>query len=352
MSQRDAAPDPPDELAAAPTATDEETIDVEEADDEQDLSQELSSLVGEIPWTDQPTEPLVIAFAGGKGGAGRSLLAANVGLLLSRLGREVVVADLDPGGSNLHTYLGLEPILPTPGSLLRQPGPPRIERLSGTHLSLCRPPRPMGTGADDPLRAEALQAALDTASDVVILDLGAQADPLTLDTYLAADAGIVVVLPEPVAVERSYAFLRAALYRRLMHGDDEPAVVARALLAADQVGQLDTPADLVDALEGVHPNAAAAIRARVMAFNPKILINKCRARADRDMGAGMVSAVGRRLGINAEDLGGVEYDDAAWEATRRRRPLLLEYPGSTLGNDVERMARRLLALVGARELRG
>ncbi len=335
-----------------PAGTEDETIDVEDADASVDSTVDLPSLAGEIPWTDTSSEPLVIAFAGGKGGAGRSLLAANVGLLLSRLGRCVVVADLDPGGSNLHTYLGLEPLLPTPGSLLRQPGPPLIEKLSGTNLSLCRPPRPMGTGADDPLRAEALQAALAQRADVVILDLGAQADPLTLDSYLAADAGIVVVLPEPVAVERSYAFLRAALYRRLMHGDDEPAVVARALLAADQVGQLDTPADLVAALNGVHPNAAAAIRARVMAFNPKILINKCRSRSDRDMAAGVVSAVGRRLGINAEDLGGVEYDDAAWEATRRRRPLLLEYPGSTLGADVERMARRLLATVGAREQRG
>ena len=341
----------PTPAPASPDTPAEDTVDLEDVDaGEFETQDEVASLVGEIPWNEEIVDPIRIAFAGGKGGAGRSLLAANVGLFLARLGREVVVADLDPGGSNLHTYLGLEPLLPTPGASLRAPGTPRVEPLSGTTLRLCRPPRLMGTGADDPLRAAALETALDLGADVVILDLGAQADPLTLDTYLAADAGVVVVLPEPVAVERSYAFLRAALYRRLLHGDDEPAVVARALLLADQVGQLDTPADLVQALLGVHPNAAEAIRARVMAFTPKILINKCRSRADREMGGGLISALRRRLGINGEDLGGVDYDDAAWEASRRRRPVVLEYPGSTLGHGIERLSRRLLSL-GTRELR-
>ena len=280
-----------------------ETIDVEEEDDGDD--EVPIALLGELPW--EPSGPLRVVFAGGKGGTGRSFIAANLGLYLSRLGREVVVADLDPSGSNLHTFLGMEPLLPSPGALLRAPGPPRIEQVGSTRLRLCRPPWPMGAG-DDPLRAEALEAALSQGADVVILDLGTQADALTLDTFLSADAGIVVVLPEPVAIERAYAFLRSALYRRLLHGTDEPAIVARALLAADQVGQLDTPADLVSALTGVHADAADAVRARVLSFTPRMLINMCRSRADREMAPGLVSALRRRWGIGAIPLGGVEYD--------------------------------------------
>src|SRR5437879_2415792 len=45
-------------------------------------------------------------LAGGKGGVGRSLLAANLGIQLARSGRRVVLVDLDLQGSNLHTYLG------------------------------------------------------------------------------------------------------------------------------------------------------------------------------------------------------------------------------------------------------
>jgi len=263
-----------------------------------------------------------------------------------------VLADLDPGGSNLHTYLGLEPLLPTAGAPLRAPGPPRVDPVPGMSLRLCRPPRPMGTGADDPLRAEALEAARDLGADVVVLDLGAQADPLTLDAYLEADAGVVVLLPEPVGVERAYAFLRAALYRRLLHGDDGPSVVARAVLAADHVGQLATPGALVAALSGAHPDAAEAIRARIMAFSPKLLVNKCRSRDDAGLVDGIASAVRRRWGINPEPMGGMLNDDAAWHSARKRRPLMLEYPGCALGQSIEKMARRLLASASHRDLRG
>src|SRR5258706_11550736 len=48
------------------------------------------------------------ALAGGKGGVGRSLLAANLGVQLARAGRRVVLIDLDLQGSNLHVFLGYQ----------------------------------------------------------------------------------------------------------------------------------------------------------------------------------------------------------------------------------------------------
>jgi flagellar biosynthesis protein FlhG len=329
----------------APEASPEESIDLEEAFDDPEAgarSDEVPSLAGEILWQDEPGEKIVVVFAGGKGGTGRSLLAANLGVFVSRLGREVVVADLDPAGANLHTYLGLEPLLPTPGSMLRPPGPPRVDRVPGMSLRLCRPPRAIEPG-DDALRAETAEMAKSLEADVLIMDLGLQADPLTLDAFLGADAAVLALVPEPAGVERAYAFVRAALFRRLLEGDDDPAVVARAVLAADHVGQLASPAHLVEALSGAHPDAAEAIRARVLAFSPYLLVNKCRTRADVEMVDGMVSALRRRWGITAEPLAAIEYDDAAWTSTRQRRPFMLEYPGSNLAQGIERMARRLLA---------
>lgn len=345
----------PGDDGSEPEPTPEDTIDVEEAEpgdeDPEAVAGEVSSLAGEILWHDEPGEKIVIVFAGGKGGAGRSLLVANLGVFVSRLGREVIVADLDPAGANLHTYLGLEPILPTPGSMLRPPGPPRVDRVPGMSLRLCRPPRSIEPG-DDALRAETLTMAQSLEADVLIMDLGLQADPLTLDAFLSAHAAVLALVPEPAGVERAYAFVRAALFRRLLHGDDDPAVVARAVLAADHVGQLNSPTHLVAALSGAHPDAAEAIRARVLSFSPHILVNKCRTRADMEMVDGMVSALRRRWGINAEPLAAIEYDDAAWTSTRQRRPFMLEYPGSNLAQGIERMARRLLASTVRRESRG
>ena len=47
-------------------------------------------------------------IGGGKGGSGKSFIAANLGVLFAKQGKKVVVIDLDLGGSNLHTFLSLK----------------------------------------------------------------------------------------------------------------------------------------------------------------------------------------------------------------------------------------------------
>jgi len=50
----------------------------------------------------------VIAIASGKGGTGKTTLAASVGAALALLGRKVVIVDADLGMADLGLYLGLE----------------------------------------------------------------------------------------------------------------------------------------------------------------------------------------------------------------------------------------------------
>ena len=51
--------------------------------------------------------PRVVAVASGKGGAGKSLLAANVGIFLATLGKRVVIVDAALGTPNLHVFAGV-----------------------------------------------------------------------------------------------------------------------------------------------------------------------------------------------------------------------------------------------------
>ena len=48
----------------------------------------------------------IIAIGGAKGGIGKSMFAANLGVYLSNMGYETAIVDLDLGGANLHLYLG------------------------------------------------------------------------------------------------------------------------------------------------------------------------------------------------------------------------------------------------------
>src|SRR3954469_10609419 len=49
-----------------------------------------------------------IAVAGGRGGVGKSVLAANLGVYVAQLGRSVLLIDADPAGAALHTVLGID----------------------------------------------------------------------------------------------------------------------------------------------------------------------------------------------------------------------------------------------------
>ena len=49
----------------------------------------------------------VWAIGGGKGGIGKTLLTSNMAVYLSWLNKKVVVIDMDLGGANLHTSLGV-----------------------------------------------------------------------------------------------------------------------------------------------------------------------------------------------------------------------------------------------------
>jgi len=47
------------------------------------------------------------AIGGGKGGVGKTMLAANIAVGLAKFGKSVIVVDTDLGGANLHSYLGV-----------------------------------------------------------------------------------------------------------------------------------------------------------------------------------------------------------------------------------------------------
>src|SRR4030042_2587121 len=61
----------------------------------------------------------VIPIASGKGGVGKSLLAANLAGALGQAGQSVVCADLDLGASNLHLMLGISHVKKGVGTFVK-----------------------------------------------------------------------------------------------------------------------------------------------------------------------------------------------------------------------------------------
>ena len=161
----------------------------------------------------------IVAVGGGKGGIGKSLVSANLGIALARAGHRVTLVDVDLGGANLHTCLGINQPQGTLSDVVTKGT--RIESLAAPtgieNLTLV-------SGAMDALdaanpraqaRARLVEQLQTLDADYLLLDLGAGTSLHTIDFFLLADHGVLVLLPEPTSVENAYRFLKAALFRRL-----------------------------------------------------------------------------------------------------------------------------------------
>ena len=291
----------------------------------------------------------IVAVGGGKGGIGKSLVSANLGIALARAGHRVVLADVDLGGANLHTCLGMSQPQATLSDVITRGT--RIESLAvPTGIDNLR----LISGAMDALDAANPKAqararlvaelqSLDT--DYLVLDLGAGTSLHTIDFFLLADHGVLVLLPEPTSVENAYRFLKAALFRRLQQTAQALGVAQLAEVALGSQGSaMRTPAEVVKAVAEQSPDAAAQLERSLRDFRVKLVVNQVRSPADQGVGRAVVAAWKKFFGLDMDYLGAIAYDDAAWQTVRRRKPLLLDAAGSSAAANLVTVAEALVSL--------
>jgi flagellar biosynthesis protein FlhG len=294
-------------------------------------------------------EARVLSIGGGKGGVGKTFVAANLAVALSRLRQRVVAVDCDLEGANLHTSLGVR----TPstsladfvaqreddlGKLMVDTRTPGLQLIAGTHAHL-------GDAQPNHLRRVRLMRALRRLdADFVIVDLGAGTHSSVLDYFLVGGEGLIVLQPEPTSVENAYTFLRAAFYRRMrlaMVGHGVRKLVTEAMDQRNERG-IRNPVDLLREIESIDPEEGARFVETMRAFRPRIVVNGVRTAEDVKLGFAVGSVCRKYFGIDAEYLGYVNHDDAARRSVAARRPVVEGEAGSDAAIYLQRIARKLL----------
>jgi flagellar biosynthesis protein FlhG len=165
--------------------------------------------------------PLSIwAIAGGKGGTGKTFLSANLAVALSAQAGGIVAIDADLGGPNLHTLLGAGENCGDLGDFVGN----KVARLEDVALPTSFPGLRLIRGSDNALflanlnhyrKLKLIRQIKRLPAKGVIIDLGTGSAYNTLDLFMTASPGILVVTPEPTAVENAYLFLKSCALRIL-----------------------------------------------------------------------------------------------------------------------------------------
>jgi flagellar biosynthesis protein FlhG len=290
-----------------------------------------------------------IAISGAKGGAGKTVIACNLAIYMSTLGRTTLVVDADRSGAHLHTLLGVPPRLPAQGKLPAASRPLEIEATEVPGLFFLQGGVADGHAGQtlSRTRRELFEALATVDCDYLVLDLGAGIDTELLDVYLAADLALYVTIPEPPAVEGTYRFVRALYLRALANLAASPRDRGGLFALADELGGLPVPRELAAALEADEHPLAGAASDLLVTQEVHFVVNQSRVRTDLELGESMRSAAWQRLGVSLHYLGYIDYDDNVWACVREQKPLLVKAPGTKASKSLEKLARRLLALDSA-----
>ena len=294
----------------------------------------------------------VISIGGGKGGIGKSLIPANLGIELARRGKKVVLVDADLGGANLHTTLGLEVPRRTLSDFIER----KVSRIDEVVTPTGIANLGLVSGALDHLDAanpkhaqkmRFLRHVQQLDVDYVILDLGAGTHSNVLDFFLVSDHGVLVLVPEPTAVENAYRFVKAAFWRRMRNVAQVFGYegLLRTLMSQ---GTFRSPVELVATVTKRDPEAGRNLARQLAAFRPRLVVNQARTPADADIGQAVVAAWRKYFGLEMDYLGFIHYDDEMWRTLRARRPLLVERPDVPAARSFVTVADGLLALDAAR----
>ena len=220
--------------------------------------------------------PTIISVASGKGGVGKSMTVSNLGLLLARKGKRVILVDMDIGGANLHVLFGLF----HPPRTLTDFFSNRVTNLEDlahplANLSNLR----LIPGTGETLITANLQHAkkkrlirhlqkLD--ADIILVDVGAGTSYHTLDFFLLADHFLAVATPDPTSVLDLYRFIKLAAIRKVLTSFLARDPIAEVLLSRD----FHNVTEVLEAVGRTSESGVALAEQALQGFQPALILNR------------------------------------------------------------------------------
>jgi flagellar biosynthesis protein FlhG len=251
-----------------------------------------------MPTTDVGDRTRIITVASGKGGVGKTNISTNLAIAYAKLGKRVVLMDMDLGLGNVNVVLGIIPKYTLYHVVKKQ------KRLSDiildTSVGIRFVAGASGFAKIANLDEQERQAFIDELSglsdaDVIIIDTSAGVSNNVLAFVAAADEAIIVTTPEPTAITDAYGIIK---------------------IITTEIDDLN--------------------------LSLKLIVNRVASVVEgRRVAERVTSIAGQFLNLKVDYLGYVYDDEAVSQAVRKQRPFYVSDPKSKAAVCITQIVNRL-----------
>ena len=295
-------------------------------------------------------ERKIIPIAGGKGGVGKSVIAVNLALSMSMFGKKTVLVDLDLGGSNLHTMLGLRNSNPGMGNFVSGRKFSVNELICPTEWeNLYFIPGDVlvyGIGElTKSVKARIVKGLLDIDADYIIVDLGGGSNFTVVDFFLISNSGLIVTTPQTTAIMNAYSFLKNYVFRflqRAFAGDKNISVYLKKVLKERRPGEQKTVSNMIEDISKIDSEAGEKAEAFLEVLQPKLILNKMYGVEDVSLAEGLRDLCARNLSINIECLGTVMNENTVNRSINNQRPFILDNEENIVTDEIHRISQKII----------
>jgi flagellar biosynthesis protein FlhG len=294
----------------------------------------------------------IIPIASGKGGVGKSLAAANLAVAFAQAGKQVILADLDLGASNLHLIIGHQKQGASIGTFLNNPKIDFSTVVAKTDIPNLRfipgdAEIPGAANLKMSQRSMLAHRLMSLDADILIIDLGAGTHQSILDFFLISGQGIIVSSPAVTATLNAYVFLKNAVFR-LMY-----SAFKRGTPAYDYLEQLRKDGSglkmlylpkMMEDIKVRDPESFKRFKNSLDRFQPKLILNMLDSPSDANVAVKIRRSCEAYLGLSVEHLGVIFRDNIQDISLASRLPVLLYKPNSVLSMAIYRIADKIMQL--------
>jgi len=294
----------------------------------------------------------IIPIASGKGGVGKSLVAANMAVAFAQAGKRVVLADLDLGASNLHLVLGHHSPQMGIGTFLNNTKSNFNDVIADTDIRGLRfipgdNEIPGTANLSMPQRKALVRKllALQDETDILVLDLGAGTHQSILEFFLLSNQGIVVSAPAVTAVLNAYVFLKNTVFRLMFNSctKGSPARAHLEKIRKDGAGhaKLYIPKMLPE-IKKIDPASYEKFMERLNMLRPRLIMNMVDEPKNADVAMKIRRSCEEYLDLKIEHMGIIYRDVIQDTALASRLPIIIYKPQSILSQAIYRIADKIM----------